>query len=51
MLRAVGVRPLGLRPQTQRRVRIGNTDASEDMGLRPSGAVRRHRPYFARPSY
>ena len=50
MLRAVGVRPLGLRPRTQRRVRIGNTDAPEDMRLRPSGAARRHRPYFAEPS-
>ena len=50
MLRADGVRPLGLRPRTQRRVRIGNTDAPEDMRLRPSGAARRHRPYFAEPS-
>jgi hypothetical protein len=32
-------------------VRIGNTDAPEDMRIRPSGAVWRHRPYFVEPSY
>ena len=49
MLRVVGARRV-VRGHGAGRVRIGNTDASEDMRHGPRGAFRRHRPYFAEPS-